>query len=72
MRESARAKNMKMRSLMRVEFGLKDRLGDEDLAESGTNIFFLSDTPADANVLMTLKIPAEDAWPEQDMIFIEL
>jgi hypothetical protein len=71
--ESARAKHMKLRALSRVEFGLRRNYGkDQDLSESGTNIFFLSDAPVEVRGLAKLTVPPDEAWPQQEMIFLEL
>ena len=71
--ESSRAKNMRMRALNRVEFGLRRHYGkDQDLSECGSNIFFFPDPPVEVKGNMQLRVPNEEDFIEQAILFLEL
>ena len=71
--ESSRAKNMRVRGLNRVEFGLRRHYGkDQDLSECGSNIFFFPDPPVDVKGNMPLRTPNEEDIIEQSVLFLEL
>ena len=68
---SQRAQNMKLRKLMRVDHGLRRNYGkDQDLSDSGNNVFFFFDYPVQAKQYSVLKQP--ENWPEIKNLFLEL
>lgn len=69
--ETSRGRSNKQRQLQRVEFGLRRHYGkDQDMSESGNNIFFLSEYPVEVKKKLAPALPKDP--PEQTMVFLEL
>ena len=71
--ESKNSQSMKLRKLLRVEFGLRRHYGKfQDVSESGSNIFFMSDFPVVPKQLLKLNLPETESLPEERLVFLEL
>ncbi|KAH0788596.1 vacuolar protein sorting-associated protein 8 isoform X3 [Histomonas meleagridis] len=69
--ESAHSQSMKLRKMLRVEFGLRRHYGkDQDLSQSGNNIFFMSDFQFTPKTQYKLELP--EKIPEEKQVYLEL
>ncbi|KAH0786236.1 RING zinc finger-containing protein [Histomonas meleagridis] len=71
--ESAHSQSMKLRKMLRVEFGLKRHYGkDQDLSQSGNNIFFMSDFQFTPKTQYKLELPPQNKIPNEKYVYLEL